>query len=354
MNILFASGRETEYIRNKVILQLMNTFANTYTIRNNKRSITFNTLKSLYNINRVNVKEFYIIWAGFFGQGIALALAMTPRKVPVVLDAYISLHETIFEDRYISRSNLILSYLVYYIEKLSLMKSDLIITDTLSNASFFVKKFKLSDEKVKSIYVSCDEKLFAPKNINNQKKVLEVFTYNSFLKLHGNNIILEAAEKLSKNKNIKFIIGGGGRNFNKAVEYVIKRKIENVEFAGWIPLERLPDWIARADICLGGHFAPSPKAARVIPTKAFQFAAMRRPTILGDGQGNRELFTHGVDSYLVPMGNSDALAEAIATLADDSRRRVMIADGGRALFEQRLSRKVLAGELREHLTRIRP
>jgi len=350
MNILFTSGRETEYIRNKIVLQLMIEFANVKVILNSSSSITFNTLKSFYAVRRLDLKEF-LIWAGFLGQGIALALAASRfERAPIVLDAYVSLYDTLCEDRLIVKRNSLSSYLIYYLEKLALMKSNLIVTDTLSNANFFIKKFNLNSEKVRKLYVGCDESLFTPIKTNKFGDTIEVFTYNSFLNLHGNEVIVQAAEKISRNnKNIKFIIGGSGKNFNRIVKYALERKVENVKFIGWIPMQALPAWIARADICLGGHFAALPKSARVIPTKAFQFIAMQKPTILGDGEGNRELFTHGVNSYLTPLGDSDALAEAIAVLADAPKQRDLIAEGGRALFEQRLSKRVLTCELQSCL-----
>jgi len=352
MKIIFTSGRETDYTRNIVLLKAIKTFSNIYVVQNTRNKISYNTIKSSYKAYRIFKKDkSYIIWAGFLGQGIALALAAT-KASPIVLDALVSLHETLCEDRRVLASNSLIGRCIYLLEKLSMIRSDLIITDTLSNSNFLSKKFSINIKKFKNIYVSCDEDIFKPIQVNRYKDRIEVFTYNSFLKLHGNDVILKAAKKLSNCKGIKIVLGGDGIDLDRMIKQARYYNLNNLEFIGWIPMKDLPYWIARADICLGGHFSNSRKASAAISTKTFQFIAMNRPVILGYGEGNKELFTHDVNAYFVPMGDSEALAEAIRTLADDPARRARIAESGRELFERQLTRKVLAEELRKWLTEL--
>lgn len=122
-------------------------------------------------------------------------------------------------------------------------------------------------------------------------------------------------------------------------------RLQNVDLVGWIPLERLPLHIARATICLGGHFSKVPKAARVISTKTFQFLAMRKPTIVGNSAAVRELFTHCEHIYAVPMGDASALAEAILHLADNKELRDHIAGGGFELFQSSLTSRAISAQL---------
>jgi glycosyltransferase involved in cell wall biosynthesis len=122
--------------------------------------------------------------------------------------------------------------------------------------------------------------------------------------------------------------------------------LENIEFIDPVPLAELPDVIAGADICLGGHFGTSDKALRVIAGKTFQDIAMGKPTVVGDTRANRELLTHGVDAWFVPPDDDAALAEAVAELADDPEMRARIGDAAAALFREKASKAVLAPELR--------
>jgi glycosyltransferase involved in cell wall biosynthesis len=121
--------------------------------------------------------------------------------------------------------------------------------------------------------------------------------------------------------------------------------LSNLELIGWIPLEQLPNHIALGTICLGGHFSTIPKATRVISTKTFQFIAMQKPTIVGDNPATRELFTPGEHVWAVPMGDPEALAEAIQTLADDIELRRRLANNGHRVFQERLTTQAIADQL---------
>jgi glycosyltransferase involved in cell wall biosynthesis len=123
-------------------------------------------------------------------------------------------------------------------------------------------------------------------------------------------------------------------------------ELTNIDLQGWIQIQDLPQYIARASICLGGHFSEIPKAARVVSTKTFQFIAMRKPTIVGDNPATRELFAHREHVYAVHMGDPAALADAIATLADDATLRDQIAFGGYNIFRQRFTTLEMGRELR--------
>jgi glycosyltransferase involved in cell wall biosynthesis len=118
-----------------------------------------------------------------------------------------------------------------------------------------------------------------------------------------------------------------------------------VSLVGWIPIDQLPIYIARASICLAGHFSTIPKATRVIPTKTFQFIAMRKPTIVGDSAAMKELFVSGEHIYAVPMGDPEALADAILDLLNNEALRDYIASRSYNLFQERLTIRAIANQL---------
>lgn len=155
--------------------------------------------------------------------------------------------------------------------------------------------------------------------------------------MHGTEVVVQAAALLRQQKNIHFVIGGDGLLRPAIQKMIADWGLTNVDLVGWIPLEQLPDYIASASICLGGHFSTVPKARRVISTKTFQFIAMRKPTIVGDNSATREIFVHGEHVYAVPMGDPVALATAIVELADNKNLQNRIAIGGYTCFQKRLT-----------------
>ena len=118
-----------------------------------------------------------------------------------------------------------------------------------------------------------------------------------------------------------------------------------------MPIADLALFTASSDICLAGPFGASAKAQRVIPTKTAQFLAMSRPLIASNSPANREMLVHRQSAYLCEIGQPHSLAEAIQTLADDEILRASLAQGGRQLFEDRLSLPHLIADFKPILDR---
>jgi glycosyltransferase involved in cell wall biosynthesis len=83
----------------------------------------------------------------------------------------------------------------------------------------------------------------------------------------------------------------------------------------------------------------------VIPTKTFQFIAMRKPTIVGDSAAMKELFVSGEHIYAVPMGDPEALADAILDLLSNEALGDYIASRSYNLFQERLTIRAIANQL---------
>jgi glycosyltransferase involved in cell wall biosynthesis len=129
-------------------------------------------------------------------------------------------------------------------------------------------------------------------------------------------------------------------------------QLTNIEFLDSVPLSGLPAIIAEADICLGGHFGDSDKAARVIAGKTFQDVAMGKATIMGDNVANRELFTHGKDAWFSPPSDAQALADGIRRLAAEPELRRRLGEQAQRTFMQHASRQVITPMLETLVRRI--
>lgn len=350
--VLFLSGREVEYIRNRILLTALQEHCDVAVLTGNDRSTIIRSIRGLLNW-RISRIKYDVVLAGFYGQPIAIALAFFQRQ-PVILDAYISTYDTLCEDRKLFSPRSILGRLAYWIDQKSCQLAALVLTDTAAQAQYFSHQFGIPGEKFRVVYVGCDESLFYPRSdISPPSSHCEVFYYGSFLPLHGIEVIIQAAALLRDRKDIHFTLGGNGPLFKSMQRKVKDLHLESVDLVGWIPLEFLPLYIARATICLGGHFSQIPKAARVIATKTFQFIAMRKPTIVGDNVATRELFIPNEHVYAVPMGNPDALAKAIIELADNRDLQNHIAAGGYALFQDRLTTCAIGAQLASFIEEIR-
>jgi len=342
--VLFISGREITYIRNRVLLAALEKFSDVTVLTGKGRNIPFRTLTGLIRFITY-AQKYDICWAGFYGQPLALLLSLIQRN-PVILDAYISTYDTLCEDRVVFHPQSLLGRLAYWLDQKSCQRASVVITDTQANSRYFAQIFGVPEEKLRVVYVGCDESLFYPRpNTLSPSNCCEVFYYGSFLPLHGTEILIRACVLLKNRRDIHITIGGTGPQFPKIRQMVKDLDLRNVNLVGWIPTDQLPVYIARASICVGGHFSTIPKASRVISTKTFQFLAMRKPTIVGDNPATRELFTPGVHVYAVPMGDPKALANAILCLSDNHTLRDFIASNGYELFKTHLSIHAIAKQL---------
>lgn len=71
------------------------------------------------------------------------------------------------------------------------------------------------------------------------------------------------------------------------------------------------------------------------PRAAMEAAAMGLPVVATDIRGCRQVVEHGVNGFLVPVRDSDALAAAIRTLGGDAALRRRMGVAGRAMAQSR-------------------
>lgn len=343
-SVLFISGREVDYIRNRVVLNALRTHFDVIMRTASAHTTMARTIAGLARFI-THTPEYDVCFVGFYGQLLAVALSVLQRK-PIVLDAYVSTYDTLCEDRRRFSPRSPIGHLARWLDRRSCQVATRVITDTQAHARYFAKTFGIPRHKLETIYVGCDEKLFYPHSRGPADlKRFEVFYYGSFLPLHGTEIIVQAAALLRNRPQIHFTLGGDGLRRAAVQRMIADMALTNMDMVGWIPLEQLPAYIARASICLGGHFSTVPKAGRVISTKTFQFVAMRKPTIVADNPATRELFVPGEHVYVTPVGDPAALAEAIRVLAGDDVLRHRIASGGYEVFKQRLTTRAIADQL---------
>jgi glycosyltransferase involved in cell wall biosynthesis len=343
--VLFLSGREVDYMRNRVLLAALHSFSDVTVLTGAGSGVTSRTASGL--IRYITARPAHdVCFAGFFGQPIAIALSALQRK-PIVLDAFISAYDTLCEDRRRFQPRSLPGRLAYWLDQHSCRASSQVLTDTCASAHYFQQTFSLDPGRFSTVYVGCDETIFYPRlrEKGAGSRVCEVFYYGAFLPLHGTDGIARAAALLGRRSDIHWTLGGDGPGFTRVSRLVSDLGLTNVTMPGWIPIEEVAARIAAADICLGGHFSTIPKAGRVISTKTFQFLAMKKAVIVGDNRATRELLAPGRHALAVPMGDPAALAQAVETLADDSALRDRLGEAAYDLFCRRLTTSAIAEQL---------
>lgn len=272
---------------------------------------------------------------GYPGHADILSAKRVARGRPVVFNPLVSLEDTMVGDRALASPHGIKAKALRLVDRTAFGRSDLVVADTAAHADYFADVFQLPAERVGVCFVGAEDRLFRPGP--RPAGEFTVLFVGKLIPLHGLETILAAAALC---RDIEFHVVGSGQ-----LDEVLRTKPENVRHQPWVEYERLPD-LYRSAGCALGIFGASSKAARVIPNKAFQALATQTPLITADTPAARELLTDGANALLVPIGDAEALAEAIHRLAESESLRRRTAENGRATYVERASESVLGARWR--------
>jgi glycosyltransferase involved in cell wall biosynthesis len=284
----------------------------------------------------------------YYGQALMPLIKRMTSK-PVVFDAMLTLYETHVIDRKTVRSNSVRARLMYSLDYNAIHDAAIVLSDTNAHAQYYSHFYNLDFRKFRKVLVGSDDDIFFPRQARKENGLFLVVFWGNFIPLQGVKYIIKSAKLLEKYKDVKFELRGFGQTYNEAFELSRRLRVENVTFVSdWAPYHELPNYIAKADVCLG-IFGESEKAQRVIPNKAVETLAMRKPLITGDSAAAKEILTDMDNSLLVPMVSPKMLAEAILTLKNDKKLRDKIAENGYKLFKEKLTPKAIGKELKSIL-----
>lgn len=310
--VLFITTKNLDYIRINQEYNLLKKYAKECDVIGiNSRSYPKRILNVCARVLFKPIKCYDIIFIGFMPQLVVPLFKWKFRDKVVLIDFFISIYDTLVDDRKKVRDGGICSNILKRIDKSTLMAAAHVIVDTAAHGEYFVEEFGVEYDKIKVWYLEADTTLYYPRIVK-RPDYLEgkfiVLYFGSILPVQGIEVIMNAITRLSHEKDIHFVIVGPiKKGINKTLA-------ENVTYINWLPQEQLAKYISFADLCLAGHFSNTVgKANRTIPGKVYIYLAMKKKIILGDSQANHELFdeSNRNDIIYVERGNADALAYAI-------------------------------------------
>jgi glycosyltransferase involved in cell wall biosynthesis len=259
------------------------------------------------------------------------------RRIPAVLDVFISLYDTVIVDRGLRSTRSPVALATRALDVLACWSVPTVVVDTPEHADFFARFTHRGRKHFAVLWVGAEESAFeAAPDPGDDACILWYLTY---IPLHGFETVARAAALLTDDGRRFRLIGDGQE---RAAAEVLARELglTNIEFAAPVPEAELAGEIARASICLG-VFGTSDKAARVVPNKVFQCAAAGRAVITASTPAIDTAF--GASLVTVPVGDEHALADAIRDLRGPAR--IQSAARARAVFAERFSEVALARDL---------
>jgi colanic acid biosynthesis glycosyl transferase WcaI len=160
--------------------------------------------------------------------------------------------------------------------------------------------------------------------------------------------ILDAAQKLSQEKTIRFVFVGDGPEKRKLIESAARARLQNVTFLDAIPAARMPAMLAAADAIVVPLGGPIPGA---VPSKLYEAMASARPIILVAEGEAAEIVKKYDTGVVVAPGAIDDLARAIREVQSHPELAATMARNARAAVVEHFDRREIVSEFLAHLER---
>ena len=219
--------------------------------------------------------------------GVCDVLALAPlaraRKVPIVWDMFMSLYDTVVNDRQLLAPSHPLAKLLARLERRALRNADLVFLDTAEHARHVERLHALPEGKCGSVWVGAELSHFPPSRSpspTRTKHALRVLFYGQFIPLHGIATIIRAA-RLLQEESVEWTLIGLGQEAPGIGAMLDEDPLPKLKWIEWVEYGELQRFIEDSDVCLG-IFGSSDKAQSVIPNKVFQIVAAGRPLITRD------------------------------------------------------------------------
>lgn len=265
-------------------------------------------------------------------------------RLPLVIDFFVSLHETVVEDRGLISNKSVGGRFLRRCDQLSARLATRVLTDTAEDADFFALVTKTPRDKWSVIWVGANPDIYVPR-ADVSVAPRSVLFYGTYIPLQGIEHIVRASAMLPSDISMTLIGDGQER---ERIESIISAENLPVTLVDAVSEEELAPCIARAAVCLG-VFGGGSKTARVIPNKVFQCLAMGKAIITGDTPA---MATLGDAVLTVPVADPEALADAISQLVDDDQQRHAFEVRARQQFVDRFDEHVIADTMTDVIAQV--
>lgn len=268
---------------------------------------------------------------GFFAQPIFPLVRLLYRG-PIIADAYFSIFDTVVHDKQTATANSIRGRLCRWLDTHMLKHAALCLTDTQAHVDYFKSQFAVPSANLSRLWISAESQpLVKKRDTYEAGQPFEVFFWGGFIPLQGVETIVQAAAQL-KSEQVRFTIFGHGQTLDKCQAMARELQTTNVQFYGWKSAADIRAQASQSHLALG-IFGATPKAARVIPNKAFEALAMGIPLLTRTSPAIAEWLQDGHELFTVPPAQPDALAAKILSVRENYNEALEIAQRGQAAFQ---------------------
>lgn len=150
-----------------------------------------------------------------------------------------------------------------------------------------------------------------------------IMIYPADLSVRKNQpMLFDALQKIAeKNKNVKLLLPGQPIRLEEYKRMISERGIaDNVEFLGY--RRDINNLVGLSDLSVASSFQEG------LPINIIEAMAMGNAIVATDVRGNNDAVEDGVNGYLVPVGDSDLMAEKILELMNNCEKLRTFGENG--------------------------
>ena len=206
-------------------------------------------------------------------------------------------------------------------ERKYLQKADMVITVENSLREIYIDRVQISPSKVISLPNTPRKQVFNAGNIDQEiidkyKDCFVLFYGGSLDHIRGIDFIAECIARLKDEiANILFLVAGKENRAFSMSKLISGLQIENfVEHVGWVPLGKLPSYVAASKICLFVPRADNLEINNTIATKIYQYAAMGKPVIVSEARMMKEFVENNAIGYSIRYGDVNGFCDIVRNM----------------------------------------
>ena len=175
---------------------------------------------------------------------------------------------------------------------------------------------------------------------------------------HGLKTLLDAAEicrqpandSSSATSDIHFLIMGEGAERQRLEADTQRRGLSNVQFSDRVPHAEVPNYLAALDLAII-HLRPDPVFETVIPSKLFEFMAVRVPVLMAVAGEAAEIVTAKKCGVCIAPGDGRVMADAVIELSTNATVLVRMGKSGEQAAASHYGRCAKARQMLQSLCR---
>lgn len=273
---------------------------------------------------------------------VVLARLVTGQKI--IYNALCSAYERFVVSRASVSKYSLKSFGYWLADFLAVHSANLVMLETREQIKYFHKLFGVSEKKCFRAWTGNDEDRFFYDPTIEKAETFTVIFRGGLLPESGAEYAIKAA-KLLENEDLRVVMHANDQELPRIQKLLNELKPKNFQLmTEFLPDQDLRILMQKSHLSLG-QLSDHPRLERTIPHKCYESLALGLPYLTAENIGVMELLKPGETCLVCQPADPESLAQQIIWAKNHPSELKKIAENGFKLYQEKLTSRVLAGEL---------